>query len=617
MVPHPSFTNGVVVGMPTASDLRVASSSANPEGRRRGLRSSTNSSRDGYMVPHPSFTNGAVVGMPTASDLRVAKIFNSNEATNGFGAIVECFTNEVSSYIPLKLGVSQAKKGMGARLGSVIAFRPRVPRLFAVKNVTRILNEQFNSRRRQKRQASKSADKTFSHNDHSMDTLPTNENIGEQHILHESQDNIVHHEGSLVFRIGNAIGIKDKFYILMEFPSFYGPEPQPLVNSPSLDVSLGDIIGPEPPIKIYSLNSSRMKVVYYLTTQTPPSPYVANSHPKGVYTYYNACIDDLKKHYGFKSSLLGQSRSLGVDFLNMEMIENDFRLESKEVSPLEEELSLFDRPNKIEINRILEAHHLESILQQKISQHIAPYHYDVMSLDSHATITYTSMSSYEPLPAAVSPTAESPGYITDSEPKMEPEEEDGDDEKSEGNPIDYPTNRGDDADDDGDDLSEDDADDEDEDESSNKEGETAATPPPSAYRVVARISVRPHIPMPFHSESEVERLLAIPTPSLSLVSPTAYPLPPFIMPLPIFTPLLPPPPIILPRTTSSMVLMRSAAPSTFILAPRSRAPPIGTPPLLPMHDPLDWKLYDTCGVHHVSTKDQEIFMLVEMDYPSF
>nr|GEV68802.1 hypothetical protein [Tanacetum cinerariifolium] len=28
-----------------------------------------------------------------------------------------------------------------------------------------------------------------------------------------------------------------------------------------------------------------------------------------------------------------------------------------------------------------------------------------------------------------------------------------------------------------------------------------------------------------------------------------------------------------------------------------------------IHDPLDWKLYDTCGVHHVSTKDQEIFML--------
>nr|GEX06296.1 hypothetical protein [Tanacetum cinerariifolium] len=34
-----------------------------------------------------------------------------------------------------------------------------------------------------------------------------------------------------------------------------------------------------------------------------------------------------------------------------------------------------------------------------------------------------------------------------------------------------------------------------------------------------------------------------------------------------------------------------------------------------MHDPLDWKLYDTCGVHYVFTKDQEIFMLVEKDYP--
>nr|GEV10435.1 hypothetical protein [Tanacetum cinerariifolium] len=34
-----------------------------------------------------------------------------------------------------------------------------------------------------------------------------------------------------------------------------------------------------------------------------------------------------------------------------------------------------------------------------------------------------------------------------------------------------------------------------------------------------------------------------------------------------------------------------------------------------MHDPLDWKLYDTCGVHHVSTINQEIFMLVEKDYP--
>nr|GFB36279.1 hypothetical protein [Tanacetum cinerariifolium] len=30
---------------------------------------------------------------------------------------------------------------------------------------------------------------------------------------------------------------------------------------------------------------------------------------------------------------------------------------------------------------------------------------------------------------------------------------------------------------------------------------------------------------------------------------------------------------------------------------------------------MEWRLYDTCGVHHVLSRDQEIFMLVEKDYP--
>nr|GEY48587.1 hypothetical protein [Tanacetum cinerariifolium] len=33
-----------------------------------------------------------------------------------------------------------------------------------------------------------------------------------------------------------------------------------------------------------------------------------------------------------------------------------------------------------------------------------------------------------------------------------------------------------------------------------------------------------------------------------------------------------------------------------------------------MHAPVEWKLYDTCGVYHVISKDQEMFMLVEKDY---
>nr|GFC36242.1 hypothetical protein [Tanacetum cinerariifolium] len=95
----------------------------------------------------------------------------------------------------------------------------------------------------------------------------------------------------------------------------------------------------------------------------------------------------------------------------------------------------------------------------------------------------------QPLPAAVSPTAESPGYITESEPEMEPEENDGDDEKSKGDSIDYPTSEND-ADDDGDNLLEDDADDEDEEESSDSEEEeeehlAQTVPAPAQYSSVS------------------------------------------------------------------------------------------------------------------------------------
>nr|GEY15057.1 hypothetical protein [Tanacetum cinerariifolium] len=34
-----------------------------------------------------------------------------------------------------------------------------------------------------------------------------------------------------------------------------------------------------------------------------------------------------------------------------------------------------------------------------------------------------------------------------------------------------------------------------------------------------------------------------------------------------------------------------------------------------MHAPVEWKLFDLCGVHQVTAKDKDIFMLVEKDYP--
>ncbi|GJY01824.1 hypothetical protein Tco_0359976 [Tanacetum coccineum] len=111
-----------------------------------------------------------------------------------------------------------------------------------------------------------------------------------------------------------------------EVPSFDEPNPQPhpLTNCPSLDVSLGEERSPEPPIKPHSLDSFRMKEVNNLTIHTPPSPHVTSLHPKDMYSYYHPCIDDPKKHYGFKPGLLGQSGSIGVDFLNLKVIENNF-----------------------------------------------------------------------------------------------------------------------------------------------------------------------------------------------------------------------------------------------------------------------------------------------------
>ncbi|GJX76108.1 hypothetical protein Tco_0322919 [Tanacetum coccineum] len=96
-------------------------------------------------------------------------------------------------------------------------------------------------------------------------------------------------------------------------------EVEPLDETPLEDLGLNTFDhdtppssrDPEQPIKPLSPDSFRMKEVDHLTIHTPPSPYVAFFHPKDVYCYYHPCIDDPKKHYGFKPGLLGQSGSLG------------------------------------------------------------------------------------------------------------------------------------------------------------------------------------------------------------------------------------------------------------------------------------------------------------------
>ncbi|GKC07952.1 hypothetical protein Tco_0999562 [Tanacetum coccineum] len=97
-----------------------------------------------------------------------------------------------------------------------------------------------------------------------------------------------------------------------EVPSFdeQEPQPQPLPNCPSLDVSLGDERGPAPPIKQHSPDSFRMKEVDHLTIHTPSSPHVAYSYPNG-------------------------------------MIKDDCELESKEVSFLGRGLTLPVKPKEV------------------------------------------------------------------------------------------------------------------------------------------------------------------------------------------------------------------------------------------------------------------------------
>ncbi|GJV61423.1 hypothetical protein Tco_1467523 [Tanacetum coccineum] len=156
----------------------------------------------------------------------------------------------------------------------------------------------------------------------------------------------------------------------------------------------------------------------------------------------------------------------------------------------------------------------------------------------------------QPLPPVDSPTAKLPRYVTESDPKEDPEEYE--DDETEDGLVDYPMDEGDDGDDDDDDSSRDDANDEDEDdEDEDKEGEEEhlapadsaivvpvdepvfpsegtepVIPPPSTdITIGARITVLPQTSISLPPEAEVERLLAMTTPSpsppISLSPPSA------------------------------------------------------------------------------------------------
>ncbi|GJY38786.1 reverse transcriptase domain-containing protein [Tanacetum coccineum] len=170
--------------------------------------------------------------------------------------------------------------------------------------------------------------------------------------------------------------------------------------------------------------------------------------------------------------------------------------------------------------------------------------------DDPTTIRVVLPAEEQPLPPVDSPTAESPGCVTESDPEEDP---DGyEDDETEDGPVDYPMDGGDDGDDDDGDSSRDDARDEDEDEEDEEDeeeeehlasadsttvipadepvflpkGTEPVIPPPSTdITIGARITVRPQTSISLPPEAEVERLLTMTTPSpsppISLSPPSA------------------------------------------------------------------------------------------------
>ncbi|GKC60533.1 hypothetical protein Tco_1088131 [Tanacetum coccineum] len=197
----------------------------------------------------------------------------------------------------------------------------------------------------------------------------------------------------------------------------------------------------------------------------------------------------------------------------------------------------------------------------------------------------------QPLPAATSPTADSPGYVPESDPEEDPKEDD--DEDPEEDPTDYRADGGDDSNDE--DESSDDDEDDDVDIKGDEEEEEHLAPVDSTAVALPAVDYAPSTEEtePF----EIDELLTIPTPPPSPLSPWSSPLPQILLPpLPV-SPLLPlaPPPLPVSHIyplgyKAAMIRLRAEASSTSHSPPphiilshtRADTPPSGTPPLLPI-----------------------------------
>ncbi|GKF11481.1 hypothetical protein Tco_0049407, partial [Tanacetum coccineum] len=185
----------------------------------------------------------------------------------------------------------------------------------------------------------------------------------------------------------------------------------------------------------------------------------------------------------------------------------------------------------------------------------------------------------QPLPAAASPTAQSPNYVSESDPEADPEEDD--DEDPEEDTVDYRADGRDDGDDE-DESSEDDedddmdikADDDDEEEDHPAHADSVVVALQTANQALSAeetepISIPAPVPTPVWSDAEVARLFAISTPPSSPLSPWSSPLPhipspplPVSSPVPVLSPSPHASPIRPLGYRAAMIRLRAEAAST-------------------------------------------------------
>ncbi|GJT76363.1 putative ribonuclease H-like domain-containing protein [Tanacetum coccineum] len=156
---------------------------------------------------------------------------------------------------------------------------------------------------------------------------------------------------------------------------------------------------------------------------------------------------------------------------------------------------------------------------------------------------YVFPAKEQPLPPVDSPIAESPRYITESDPEEDPKEYE--DDETEDDPVDYPIDGGDNGDDDDGDLPEDDADDEDEEKEEHLAPTDSTIVVPTNEPVSPPEGTEPAIPPP-----STDILVGLSTvPGLSSISPSTQrqrerlarytALPALSSPPPVPSPLLP------------------------------------------------------------------------------